>query len=132
MHTKTIQQSVTFKAGADDVYEALMDSRKHSEFTGSEVSMSRKVGGKFSAFNGYSEGANIELVPDKKIVQSWRASDWPEGHYSQATFELKEEGILTRLTFTQSGVPEDQYNDISQGWYDNYWEPMREMFSKKE
>ena len=107
METRTIKQSVTIKASPHDVYEALMDSKKHAKFTGGKATISRKVGGKFSAFDGYAEGVNLELVPDKKIVQSWRASDWPEGHYSKATFALKAVAGGTKLTFTQTGVPEE-------------------------
>ena len=113
MKTKTIRQSVTFHVSAHEVYEALMDSRMHSKFTDAESSISREVGGKFYTYDGYIEGTNLELVQDKKIVQSWRASDWPEGHYSKATFLLNEVGKGTRLTFIQSGVPEQQYDDIS-------------------
>lgn len=130
MKTRTIRQSVTFKAGADDVYEALIDSKKHAEFTESEVKMSRKVGGKFSIYGGDIQGVNLELVPGQKIVQSWLYSDWPEGHYSRATFSLKEVPSGTRLTFTQTGVPEEFYDDISQGWRDYYWEPMKEMLER--
>ena len=50
--------------------------------------ISREVGGKFNTFDDYASGVNLELVPDEKIVQSWRASDWAEGQYSQATFAL--------------------------------------------
>ena len=132
MHVKTIRQSVTFTASPHEVYEALMDSKKHSEFTGSQVSISRQTGGKFSVYGGDIEGVNLELVPDKKIVQSWRCSDWPEGHYSKATFSLKEISIGTRLTFSQTGVPEEFYNDIRQGWHDYYWEPMKMMWENKE
>jgi len=78
MGMKTIRQTVTFKA----IYEALMDSKKHAEFTESEVQMSRNVGGEFSVYGGDIHGVNLELVADRKIVQSWRYSDWPEGHYS--------------------------------------------------
>lgn len=130
MRTKTIRQSVIFKASAHDVYEVLMDSDKHSLFTGDEAHISREIGGKFSAFDGYSEGVNLELIPDKRIVQSWRASDWPDGHFSRATFAFREEERVTHLTFIQSGVPEDQYDDISLGWYDYYWEPMKNMLEK--
>jgi activator of HSP90 ATPase len=130
MEARTIKQSVTFKVTPHDVYEALMDSDKHSQFTGGKAEISRKVGGRFSAFDGYSEGTNLELVPDKKIVQSWRASDWPEGRYSKVTFSLKEIHGGTRLTFTQTGVPGEQYDDISQGWRDYYWTPMKEMQEK--
>lgn len=130
METKTIKQSVTIKASPHDVYEALMDAKKHAKFTGGKATISRKVGGKFSAFDGYAEGVNLELVPDKKIVQSWRAEDWPEGHYSRATFSFKEVEGGTKLTFTQTGVPDDQYDSIAQGWKEYYWAPMKEMLEK--
>ena len=131
MKIKTLRQSVTFITGPHEVYEAIMDSRKHSEFTGSQVSMSRKVGGKFSVYGGDIEGVNLELIPDQKIVQSWRYSDWPEGHYSKATFSLINISSGTRLTFTQTGVPEEFYDDIRQGWRGYYWEPMKEMLEKQ-
>ena len=127
MTTRKIRQSVSFKASPHDAYEALMDSKKHAKFTGGKASISRKVGGKFSAFDGYAEGVNLQLVPDKKIVQSWRTSDWPEGQYSKVTFLFKEIVGGTHLTFSQTGVPEEQYDEIAQGWRDYYWAPMKEM-----
>ena len=130
MKTKTIRQSVTFRTSPHVVYEMLMDSRKHARFTGETASISRKVGGKFTAYGGYISGVNLELVPDKKIGQSWRGSDWPEGHFSRVTFSLKEVRGGTRLAFRQSGVPEEHYDSINQGWRDYYWKPMRKMVEK--
>ncbi len=130
MKTKTISQSVIFKATPHEVYEAIMDPKKHSEFTGSKARINNKVGGKFSIYDGDIEGVNLELVPDQKIVQSWRYSDWPEGHYSTATFSLKKVSQGTQLTFTQTAVPEELYKDVSQGWRDYYWAPMKEMLEK--
>ena len=130
MKIKTIRQSVTIKATPHEVYEALMDSRKHSKFTGAKASISRKIGGKFKAYGDYISGVNLDLVPDKKIIQSWRGSDWPEGHYSRTTFSLKKVKSGTRLTFTHSGVPVKYYKDINQGWRDYYWKPMKEILEK--
>jgi activator of HSP90 ATPase len=130
MKIKTIRQSVTIKATPHEVYEAMMDSRKHSKLTGSKASISRKIGGKFTAYGKYISGANLGLVPDKKIVQSWRGSDWPKGHYSKVTFSLKKVRNSTRLIFRQSGLPEKYYKDINQGWRDFYWKPMKEMLEK--
>lgn len=124
---KTIRQTVTFKASPEAVYEALMDSRKHSQFTGAKAVISRKVGGRISAYDGYIEGANLELVPNKRIVQSWRGNDWPDGEYSRATFVLAKVKGGTRLTFTQTGVPDQQYKGIKGGWKEFYWAPMKEM-----
>lgn len=124
---KAFKQTVTFKAAPHAVYEALMDEKKHAAFTGGDTEISRKVGGKFTLYGGDIEGKNLELTPDKKIVQSWRYSDWPEGHYSTATFALEPTEKGTRLVFTQTGVPDEKYEDIKQGWKDYYWGPMKEM-----
>ena len=126
MRTRTVRQSVTFKPSSREVYEVLMDSREHSKFTGDKAIISRKVGGEFTV-GEYIQGVNLELVPNEKIVQSWRGSDWPEGHSSRAIFSLRAEGSGTRLTFTQTGVPEENYEETRQGWHDYYWTPMKEM-----
>jgi activator of HSP90 ATPase len=131
MHVKTIRQSVTFKAKPHEVYEIIMDAEKHSILAGSTVQIDRNVGSAFSVYNGDIQGVNLELIADQKIVQSWRYSDWPEGHYSKATFHLKEISGGTRLIFTQTGVPDRFYEDIKQGWKDYYWEPMKVMLEKK-
>ena len=95
-----MRQSVTFRASANDVYVTLIDLDKYVRFTGDEASISLQAGGCISAYGGYIEGVNLELVPDCKIVQSWRASDWPESHYSKFTFSLGGVAGGTRL-----GVP---------------------------
>lgn len=127
---KTIRQTRTFKATPHEVYELLMDSRKHSRLTGSKAVISRKVGGKFSVYEGEIEGTNLELVPDERLVQSWRYHDWPVGHYSTATFSLKEFQGGTRLTFAQTGVPDEHYDDIKRGWREYYWAPMKRMLEE--
>ena len=131
MKTKTIRQSVLFKASPHEVYEALMDSRKHASFTGERAEISREVGGGFSAYDGYIEGTNEELLPDGKIVQKWRSSDWPDGHFSKVTFELKRTAGGTRLSFTQSGVPEEDYQSKEEGWVESYWEKMKKFLERK-
>jgi activator of HSP90 ATPase len=132
MKVKDIKQSVQFKASPHDVYEALMDSKKHALFTGGEAEISRKVGGKFTAYDDYIEGINRELVTDARIVQSWRASDWPEGHYSQVSFSITKTDNGSKLLFSQIGVQEEQYEAIKQGWVDFYWAPMKKMFAEQQ
>jgi activator of HSP90 ATPase len=72
---------------------------------------------------------NLEIRRGKKIVQTWRASDWPADHYSTVTFVLKPVKGGTRLTFTQTGVPDNQYAGIKQGWIEYYWKPMKALWS---
>ncbi len=130
MKTKAIKQTIIFKADPNKVYEAFMDEKKHSEFTGSKAKISRKVNGKFTIYEGAIEGENLELIQDKKIVQKWRYEDWPENHYSTITLTLKKDPKGTKMEFTQVGVPEDKYEAIKQGWIDYYWEPMKEMLEQ--
>lgn len=102
-----------------------MDSAKHSAFTGEPAVISRKVGGPFTASDGYITGVNLELVPDAKIVQQWHASDWKEEAQSRATFALTAVPGGTRLSFTHSGVPDEVYEDIRSGWIEYYWDPLK-------
>ncbi|TSA46032.1 hypothetical protein D4R52_01375 [bacterium] len=127
---KTIKQSVVLKGSPHQVYEMLMDEKIHAAFTGAGAKISRKKGGKFTAWDDYIEGTNLELVPDEKIVQKWRASDWPEGEYSEATFEMEKTKGGTKLTFTQTGMPDGNYADIKKGWVEFYWEPMEKFLGK--
>jgi len=129
MKTRTIRQSVTFKATPHEVYESLMDSRRHAKFTGGSCSISRKVGGRLSVYDGYITGENVELIPDKKIVQLWKPEEdcWPPDYYSRVTFLLKPTEKGTRLVFTQTGVPVRCGDRFDMGWREHYWAKMREM-----
>ena len=130
MKTKTIRQTVTFKASPHAVFETLIDSKKHSRFTGAKATISRKVSGKFSAYGSGLHGTNLELVKDKKIVQAWacKMNGWPNGHFSKAVFSLRLVNGGTKLFFTQTGVPAVCYSDIKQGWTEYYWKPMKDTF----
>lgn len=130
IQTKSIKQVVNFKASPHDVYEALMDSKKHSKFTGTKASISRKVGGKISAYDTYITGKNLELVPDKKIVQTWQASDWPKEIVSTVTFSFAKTKTGTKLTFSQKDVPANQAKSIADGWREWYWSPMKAILEK--
>ncbi len=89
--------------------------------------ISRRVGGTFTAYDGYASGKNLELVPGKKIVQTWRANDWPKGTSSRLTVRLQKTKTGTRLTLIQSGVPDRQHASIKRGWVEFYWKPMKEL-----
>jgi activator of HSP90 ATPase len=128
----TINQTETFvNTNTQELYNLLMDSALHAAFTGDEATISPEVGGDYSAYGGYSTGKNIELVPGKRIVQTWRASDWPEDVESTCMYEFEQIGNDAIIKFTQTGVPYDQEESITQGWIDFYWEPIREYLAGK-
>jgi uncharacterized protein YndB with AHSA1/START domain len=125
--TRTIRQTVLIHAPPEDVYAALMTTRGHAAFTGAKARISPRVGGTFEAWDGYIHGTNLELVPNRKIVQSWRPSeeDWPEGHDSKVTFVLVPYRGGTRLTFYHSDIPSQHAGHLSEGWKSSYWVPLK-------
>jgi len=127
MTFKTINQKVFFKALPKEIYSLIMDEHKHSEFTSSKVKIKNVEDTKFTAWDGYIEGENVELLEGKKIVQKWRAEEenWPKKHYSTVTFIFREKDGGTEMEFEQTGVPSEVYDTILTGWDDYYWEPIR-------
>ncbi len=122
----TIRQTVTFDVPPHAVFEALLDSRKHAAFTGQKASISRRVGGKMSAGDGYIEGKNLRIEKDKIIVQTWRTTDFREGEPdSQVMFHFSKKGEGTRLMFVHSKVPDRLAEEFRQGWIDFYWVPLK-------
>ena len=129
----SFKQQVTFNTTPEELYEQIMDAKKHGKFTGGKATMSRKVGGEFSLFDGSAYGKNIELIPNKKIVQTWRMrqDNWPEEVMSEITFDFQPLGKdKTKLLFTQRNIPSNVADEFKQGWKDYYWEPLKEMYNK--
>jgi activator of HSP90 ATPase len=73
---------------------------------------------------------HVALTKDRKIVQTWRANNWPKGTYSKATFALTRAAGGTKVTFTQTGVPDEFYGEISEGWRRYYWDPLRKQYAR--
>jgi activator of HSP90 ATPase len=128
MKTDNIKQTAIFKATTQEVYEALMDANKHARFTNADASIDNTIKGKFSVYDGYCHGYNIELVPHNKIVQAWHFAEdgWPDDHYSICTFLFEQNGNETKLNFLQTDVPEHKFDALTQGWIDFYWQPLNE------
>jgi len=124
--TKAIHHEVDFKAKPERIYEALLDAKQFSAFSGGRAAeIHREVGGAFSVFAGHIVGRNLELVPNRRIVQAWRAVSWPEGIYSIARFELLGQGSGTRIIFDHAGFPPELAEHLESGWHENYWAPLR-------
>jgi hypothetical protein len=51
-------------------FDHYRDSRRHALSTGAPATISRKVGGKFKAFEGQLEGKNILIIPAGKLCNS--------------------------------------------------------------
>ena len=114
-----------------EAYEAYANPKKHAAFTGQGATGAPKVGGKFTAGDGYITGKFVELEKGRKILQEWTTSEWPEG-YPPSLLELRfrAKGKKTELTMIHSKVPEEQVEYYAEGWKEWYWQPMKKYFAK--
>src|SRR5436190_12348095 len=124
----TIHQEIEFTVSPQQLYEALLDSKQFTEFSGRAAEINREVGVAFSLFKGHIIGRNLELVPNQRIVQGWRVVTWPKGAYSIARFELKPQGSGPDVVLDHIGFPEGLHDHLAQGWEENYWSLLKKYF----
>jgi uncharacterized protein YndB with AHSA1/START domain len=127
---EVIHQEIDFAASPHRIYEALMDSKQHAEFTANgKAEIGREAGGTFSCHGGVISGRNIELIQDKRIVQAWRVANWDEGIYSIVKIELQDHIGGTRLILDHAGFPDGNAEHLSPGWHERYWDPLRKYLA---
>jgi activator of HSP90 ATPase len=121
----------TFKVKPETLFNAWLDSRIHGEMTGTEAEIDPTVNGSFNIWNGYIKGKTLELVKNKKIVQSWLSTDFPEGSiHSVIEVVLQPVPEGTRLTLRHYNIPDGQGNEYKDGWKQYYFKPMKEYFKR--
>ena len=114
-----------------NLYEAWLDSGKHSAFTGSPAVIDRRVGGTFTAWDGYISGTTISAEPFGRIVQTWRTTEFPDDAPDseiEVLFDEVKEG--TRITLIHTNIPDGQGENYKQGWIDFYFTPMKDYFTQ--
>ena len=132
LKTKVIKQKEFIPAKPVEIYDAFLNEHTHSEVTGAKATCDRRVGGKFTAWDGYIQGKNIKLESGQHIVQEWKTSEWPKG-FSPSLLDLKltPKGNGTIVELTQKNVPASQANSYKQGWIDFYWNPLKKYFGHR-
>jgi activator of HSP90 ATPase len=125
---ETIHEELEFPVAPRRIYEALLDAKQFSAFSGVPAEINREAGGAFSLFGAQITGRNVELIPDRRIVQAWRAASWPEGVYSIVRFELRAQGAGTRMVFDHTGFPPGLREHLASGWQEHYFGPLKKYF----
>lgn len=121
----------TIAATANEIYKAWLSSDGHTKMTGGEANISDKIGSKFTAWDGYIEGRTIELIPDQRIVQNWRTTEF-EANEKDSRIEilLNEKNGQTELTLFHSDLSENSEH-YKAGWENHYFAPMNAYFNNR-
>lgn len=131
MKTESFKISAQFPISARELYQAWLDSKQHAGFTGSGARIVPRVGGKFSAWDGYILGKTLEMTPYSRIVQAWRTTAFPDGcGDSLIEITLEQVGGGTKMTIKHTEIPAGQAEGYKDGWRQFYFKPMKGYFSR--
>ena len=128
--TPIIQQTVRFRASPQTLFDLYVDSKKHSASTGARAEISRKAGGKFTAFDGKLGGKNLLIVPGKQIVQLWRATHWRKEDWSILVLTFGRAAGGGQVDLVHVGVPAYDQKGVRKGWPKYYWRPWKKFLRK--
>ena len=118
-------------APPEKVFRAWLSSEGHTGMTGSTARVEPRVGGSFTAWDGYISGRTAALKPYTRILQDWRTSEFPEdAPDSQIEILLEPAEGGTKLTLTHRNIPEGQAESYKTDWEESYFQPMRSYFVK--
>ena len=114
-------------AEPEEVYIALTNPATIQLWTGEEAQMSTEAGSEFSMWEGSIVGKNIEFEEGKKIVQQWY---FDQDEESIVTIKLHPHKNGTSVELRHTNIPDDEYDDIVEGWNDTYFRSLDEFYSE--
>ncbi len=124
---KNYKKYYIIPAQPEEVYLALTNPSTIHLWTGEPAEMSTEPGSEFSLFDGSIAGKNVEFETGKKIIQQWYFGDQQED--SLVTIKLHPRPRGTSVELNHSNIPDEDYDDIVEGWNDVYFKSLYEFYS---
>lgn len=131
METEEFRVSVVIRTSPNRVYEAWLDERQHTAFTGARASVAPWVGGRHTCLDGFAAGTLVRFDTGRSILMTWRASDFP-AQAPDSTVEVLFEPIAggVKLTVVHSGIPAGLGGKYKELWRDHYLDPLKKVLTK--
>ncbi|MBE0673112.1 MAG: SRPBCC domain-containing protein [Bacteroidales bacterium] len=111
---KDFRKSFAINATAEDIYACFTNRYTIELWSGSSAMMPSEPGGEFSWFDGDITGNVIKLIPGRIVEQEWFFGK--KNAPSPVKITLREKGGATTVLIEQSGIPDDDYENITEGW----------------
>ena len=109
---------VRIAADAEEVFSALTNPFQIELWSGYPAEMKAEEGFEFSLWEGDICGVNLEVVPNRLLRQEWFFGEAAEP--SIVTLRLKKEGDETRVELSHTNIPDEGYDEITEGWREYY------------
>lgn len=119
------QYQLEIIADPEEVFAALTNPFQIELWSGYPADMKPEVGYVFSLWEGDITGVNLEVVPNKRLVQEWFFGEQDEQSIVRIT--LKKAGGRTLVDLNHTHIPEDVFEEITEGWRDYYLGSVKSM-----
>ncbi len=123
---KDFKKYFIIPATPEDVFAALTNTFTIELWTGYKAIMDDQPGTEFSLWDGDITGRNLEVIKDKKLVQEWYFGDQVEK--SLVTIKLFENKKGTQVELIHTNIPDEDYENITEGWINYYFGAIKEFF----
>jgi activator of HSP90 ATPase len=123
---KNFKKYYIIPATPEEIYISLTNPLSLQLWTGEKAEMSTVPNAEFSLWDGSINGINLEFEENKKIVQQWYFGDQSET--SIVTIKLHAHGEGTSVELLQTNIPDEDFNDIVEGWNDSYFAALYDFF----
>ena len=125
---KDYKKYFSLDASPADVYNALTNKTMLEIWTGETAVMEEKPDTEFSLWDGSISGKNLEFEKNHKLVQEWYFGDQDDA--SIVTIKLHKDGEGTSMEVRQSNIPDEAYDNIVEGWEEDYFESLNQLFEQ--
>jgi len=123
---KDYKKYYSIPATPEEIYMAITNPITIELWTGEVAEMSTEPGTEFSMWDGSIVGKNLEFEPNKKIVQQWYFDGQSDN--SIVTIKLHADKNGTSAELRHTNIPDDDYNDIVEGWNNSYFGGLIDFF----
>lgn len=125
---KTFKKTFRIDAEPSDVYSALTNPVTIEIWSGYPAEMSAEPGSEFSLWEGDITGKNLEFVTDRKVVQEWYFGEQEEKSIV-TIYIVPDRSSGTMVTVEHTNIPDEDFEDIAEGWREYYMGAIMTLFS---
>lgn len=119
------QYKLEITADREEVFAALTNPFQIELWSGYPADMKAEPGYVFSLWEGDITGVNLEVVPNRLLVQEWFFGEQEE--QSIVRIVLKKENARTVVELNHTHIPEEVYDEITEGWREYYLGAVKSM-----
>jgi activator of HSP90 ATPase len=123
---KDLKRYYSIPAEPKDIYNALTNKNMLEIWTGEDAVMQAEANTEFSLWGGSISGINLDFEENRKVVQQWFFDDQEEPSVVTVILHPDKKGTSVELRHTN--IPDEAFENISDGWDEDYFGALRELF----